>query len=580
MKKVLLFAITIFLFLSLDLLSQDYYWEKTKAVVPGNLISMICDGASRVYVGGFGGAIRTSDRGDSWSTISGGLGNPKAFCFGFKGSKIFCGTHGGVFVSDDDGATWTAKNNGLGDTAWHINTMCVLPYGEILIGTLYKGIFRSNNNGDKWDTVKTRLVNTAVNTFVIHPFSHTIFIATYSGVYKSNNLGDDWERVVNGMGANTNAYALAVSSEGTLFVGTRNGLIYRSLDGGENWVEVLNLKENMQIYSITINIKGEIFAGTYGRGVYYSNDNGLNWKEMNFGLYDRVVYAMSSSLGGDVYAGTWESGVFRLGDLIFSVEASGVYCVGEEIDINLTVFPELTTGNVFTIEISNGEGSFETPTILGTYKSTKSGKLKLKIPELPDGSHYRIRAKSSNPILTSKDNGEDIVILNRPKKPTITIEGDTLISSSEIGNQWYFNGKIIEGATNKILMPKDSGYYKVLCINGKCVSEFSDSVLFFIKDTSDTGHNYIDFSVYQRNIQVYPNPSNQVVYVNFGDFDIDIIKLELIDNLGQVVYEDSRMQLLNDRKLKINVSAYTSGLYYLKVFTRKDVFYLKLIVSH
>jgi photosystem II stability/assembly factor-like uncharacterized protein len=567
--------------LSFRLLSQDYYWEKTKAVVPSNLISMTCDKSSRVYVGGFGGAIRSADRGETWTTISGGLGNPKAFCFGFKDNLIFCGTHGGVFVSNDDGNSWTPKNNGLGDTAWHINTMCVLPTGEILLGTLYKGIFRSNNNGDKWDTVKTRLINTAVNAFAVHPFTKEVYIATYSGVYKSNNLGDDWEKVVNGMGSNTNAYALAVSTEGTMFVGTRNGVVFRSLDGGANWVQVLNLQENMQIYSITINIKGEIFAGTYGRGVYYSNDNGLNWKEMNFGLYDRVIYAMASSLGGDVYAGTWESGVFRLADLLFTAEASGEYCVGDDITVTITVIPDLNTNNIFTIQLSDAEGSFENPTVLGTYKSKKSGSPKFKVPQVPDGRHYRIRAISSDPPdLTSKENSEDITILNYPKKPNITQQGDSLISSADCGNQWYFNNVKIEGAIFKILMPKDSGYYKVQCANGKCLSEFSDSIFFFIKDTSDTGHNYVDFSKYQRNILLYPNPTNQFVNINFDNLAQDILKIELIDNLGQVLFEDTKIQFFKDNQYKINVTAYPSGLYFLKVFTRKEVLNLKFIVSH
>jgi hypothetical protein len=53
-----------------------------------------------------------------------------------------------------------------------------------------------------------------------------------------------------------------------------------------------------------------------------------------------------------------------------------------------------------------------------------------------------------------------------PPTPTISVSGATLTSSSSTGNQWYFNGNIINGATGQSYTATQDGSYVVKVTNG------------------------------------------------------------------------------------------------------------------
>ncbi len=60
-----------------------------------------------------------------------------------------------------------------------------------------------------------------------------------------------------------------------------------------------------------------------------------------------------------------------------------------------------------------------------------------------------------------------------PPKPTITKTGNTLISSSDVGNQWYLNTQQILGATDKTFSPLVSGSYTLVVTLKSCPSPVS-----------------------------------------------------------------------------------------------------------
>lgn len=65
-----------------------------------------------------------------------------------------------------------------------------------------------------------------------------------------------------------------------------------------------------------------------------------------------------------------------------------------------------------------------------------------------------------------------VTVLPRPPKPTITQEGDTLVSSSATGNQWLDStGAPIAGATGQRFVPPQSGRYRVRVTHDGCSTE-------------------------------------------------------------------------------------------------------------
>lgn len=90
-----------------------------------------------------------------------------------------------------------------------------------------------------------------------------------------------------------------------------------------------------------------------------------------------------------------------------------VDCVtGDNGTVDITTTDVFNVGNIYTIQLSDASGSFTAPTTIGSLASTSnSATINFTIPAgTATGSGYRIRVVSSNPIVTSADNGADISI--------------------------------------------------------------------------------------------------------------------------------------------------------------------------
>jgi|GEM_PF-6791732 len=121
------------------------------------------------------------------------------------------------------------------------------------------------------------------------------------------------------------------------------------------------------------------------------------------------------------------------------------------------------------------------------------------------------------------DNHKSVEVKPVPPKPMISQNGDSLFSSSDIGNQWYEDANIIAGANDKIYLPSKSGWYKVKVTNiDNCSSE---SELFrFI-------HSSIDGELYSK-IYVYPNPSESKMIIQSVNL---ISELYIYNVLGEII---------------------------------------------
>ena len=82
--------------------------------------------------------------------------------------------------------------------------------------------------------------------------------------------------------------------------------------------------------------------------------------------------------------------------------------------------------------------------------------------------------------------------------------------------------------------------------------------------------------VKNNNLKIYPNPSNGELYVE-ADNSI-IIRVEIISELGQVIYIKNYGQNSSLSKDKIKINNYKPGLYILKVTTTNNSFLKKVFM--
>ncbi len=87
------------------------------------------------------------------------------------------------------------------------------------------------------------------------------------------------------------------------------------------------------------------------------------------------------------------------------------YCIGDTLNVGYVATGSFDPSNVFTAELSNSNGSFQTPTMVGD-NTNDSGLF--QIPLTTSGPGYRVRVVSSSPPYTSSNNGQDIGVSNFP----------------------------------------------------------------------------------------------------------------------------------------------------------------------
>jgi len=160
------------------------------------------------------------------------------------------------------------------------------------------------------------------------------------------------------------------------------------------------------------------------------------------------------------------------------------------------------------------------------------------------------------------------ITVNQPTPvPTITRSGDTLISSSATGNDWYLNGNFIIGGISQKLIVSKSGTYTVK-VTGGCNTETS------------SGYGYLGIAGIQRSafkLNVYPNPSNGCFTIKATFANSQQTTLNIKDVLGRSIFSKnySSVSAINDQ---LNIVNAVQGIYFLSVMNGNETVVKKIIV--
>ncbi|UPT67358.1 MAG: T9SS type A sorting domain-containing protein [Sphingobacteriales bacterium JAD_PAG50586_3] len=138
-----------------------------------------------------------------------------------------------------------------------------------------------------------------------------------------------------------------------------------------------------------------------------------------------------------------------------------------------------------------------------------------------------------------------------PAQPIITINGDSLQSSSATGNQWFLVSNPNVLGTNQIYTPTQDGYYSVSFTDANGCTSLSDSVYFDVTSINEQLQN--------TGIAIYPNPANDVITLSTNKHHG--ATYSLFDGLGRVVLSGN----FTAENTNINISGLAPGMYILTV---------------
>lgn len=120
-----------------------------------------------------------------------------------------------------------------------------------------------------------------------------------------------------------------------------------------------------------------------------------------------------------------------------------VYCAGSNIAIPFTISGTWQSGNVFTAQLSDENGSFANAVNIGSLTSISNGIINATLPaNLPNGSGYKLRVVSSLPQIIGVASSATLTI-NNPSEGLSTLSRGRIL--------WYkFDGNVADSSGNNL----------------------------------------------------------------------------------------------------------------------------------
>jgi hypothetical protein len=155
-----------------------------------------------------------------------------------------------------------------------------------------------------------------------------------------------------------------------------------------------------------------------------------------------------------------------------------------------------------------------------------------------------------------------ITVYDLPATPTIAWSGDSLMSSSPTGNQWFFNGDPITGETGQYLVPVSPGSYTVQTTNVYgCVSAVSLPFLYVGVGEKPGKNAWI----------VYPNPTSGVLHIKPSLQGSSVFGIRVFNSIGKMVCSGGNTTT-------VDMTGFDGGVYYISFVTCDSVFLTKKVI--
>lgn len=165
----------------------------------------------------------------------------------------------------------------------------------------------------------------------------------------------------------------------------------------------------------------------------------------------------------------------------------------------------------------------------------------------------------------------NVTVYDIPEVPVISVNGTLLTSSASAGNQWYYEGSPIPGATGQTYtVVHNTGYYSCeVTLNG-CPSGISSPVWVVVTGIGDQA---------AAQISLFPTPNNGLFSVSISNPANGICRIEVYNNAGLRIYQTNNFMVTGSIKKEINLPTVTNGFYTVAIINNRHTIYKKIVIS-
>lgn len=245
---------------------ERYNWDAPILVSP-HVPSTIYHGSQRLW--------KSTDRGDSWTTLSGDLTRDQ--------QRMALPIMGGIQSWDSPWDVLAMSNFNT------ITSIAVSPKNEkvIMVGTDDGLIQVTSNEGKNWNKIEVSKMGVPsrcyVNDIKADLFDENTFYVALDNhkegdykpyLFKTTNKGVSWTRIDNGLGTKNLVWRVVQDHEDKdlMFLGTEFG-VFVTIDGGVSWTELNGGIPTISIRDLAIQRReNDLVCASFGRGFYVLDD--------------------------------------------------------------------------------------------------------------------------------------------------------------------------------------------------------------------------------------------------------------------------------------------------------------------
>ncbi len=225
----------------------------------------------KVMAGGASTLIKSSNGGQSWSTVNTGTSIAAIIDMEWPvANRLYIGGTK-LIRSTDGGQSWADITPGLGSN-WQIDFLNANEGWASASGSFY----HTTDGGDSWTMQNAFSAQVRYFDFV----NTTIgFVNTGRDLYKSTDGGENWTLFEDAFGHTTSG--LLAFDENNLMVSFNNAVIIgvRSSDGGQNWETMEPEQPQSRNFGIAALSKDQVWVVGEFSKIAYTNNNGDDWHD-------------------------------------------------------------------------------------------------------------------------------------------------------------------------------------------------------------------------------------------------------------------------------------------------------------
>lgn len=564
--------------------------------------------ANIVYACNDGGVFKSTDKGNTWSDISDGLRIAQVYRIStsFTAPELLLGGWQDNGCNLWDGSEWDRVQGGDGmeviiDHSNEDRMYASYQYGYVTRSTnggitfsdlpvagggwvtpyvmdpidnlvMYYGpysgsIQKSTNGGTTWTTYSAGLGGEVFDIAVARSNTNYVYACALQRIKVSTDGGVNWTNITTGLPtAGIGFNYIAVSDENPEHVwvalsGYDDGnKVYFSDNAGSTWTNVSGTLPNVPVNTIVyenVSTANRLYVGT-DLGVFTKDDVSGDWEPYMTGLPNVMIHELEINYSEfKLYAATYGRNVWKT-DLYDFVAPSltvnvieTTYCPDESLNVSYTATGIFNPDNVFNIQLSDADGNFAAPVVIGSVTSTDlTGVVSCIIPATTEnGSNYRIRAVSTSTAFLGTDNGADITITcSKPATITTGLVTATTAAlswdASVCGISYEVQYKpvveptwMIETTTSPFitLTDLDANTMYEWAVSTICVESPLVQTVFTSSEEFATAQNSIETLQGLTQLNIFPNPLTVNATIEFALANSANIEIEMLDITGQSV---------------------------------------------